>query len=74
MSQSRPRPGAVRRGRGSSDRRGRQSTAGFLALILFALLIGLGGIGAIAVVGVYISSTIGLIPPSALERIVVWSI
>ncbi|MEK6720017.1 MAG: transglycosylase domain-containing protein [Chloroflexota bacterium] len=69
MSQSRPRQGAVRRGRGSSSRRGRQSTGGFLALILYALLIGLGGIGAIAVVGVYASSTTGLYDPGALERI-----
>ncbi len=69
MTSSTSRPGAAARGRGPSRRRRRQTTAGYLAAILFLLFVGLGAIGAVAVVGVYASSTTGLIEPSALERI-----
>ncbi len=69
MSHPDARPDAVRRGRGPSRSPRRQSTAGYVASILFLLVTGLGAIGAVAVVGVYASSTTGLTDPSELERI-----
>lgn len=69
MTSSTSRPDVARRGRGPSGRRRSQSTAGYLATIMFVLLLGLGAIGAIAVVGVYVGAATGLVDPGELERI-----
>ena len=55
---------AVRRTSGQ-----RQTTAGWIAAILFATLIGLGVLGAIVVVAGYLSLSRGLVDPTTLEQI-----